>query len=65
MKAIKEIPLFKIALVTIAIIALIIFNNFSKNGRYQVFDNNEIMDTRTGYIYDIRDHDLKYHSFPE
>jgi hypothetical protein len=61
----KGMTLFKIILIVLGVIFISKLNDMSKNGRYLPFDKYNIIDTHTGYIYDIDDYDLEYHSFPD
>jgi len=67
MKLLKNIDYFKIAILICSIIFLILFQDFSKNGRYQLFDENNIIDTRTGNIYhlELKEKGSLYYFYPE
>ncbi len=59
MKLIQKIDLFKIAIVAILVILIIMLNDMSKNGRYQLDPNESwIIDTRTGNVYHLKQNDF-------
>lgn len=50
----KSVDYFKLFIVGAIVFYLIIQHEKSKNGRYMSYDNqNEIIDTRTGFVYEI------------
>lgn len=51
MKSIKNIDYFKVAILICSVIFLFLFQDFSKNGRYQKSGESSVIDTRTGNVY--------------
>ena len=61
MKLPQKLDLFKIAIVTILSIFLYLFNQYSKNGRYEACGDDQVIDTRTGNLFDT---ELSRYSVP-
>lgn len=50
---IKNLPYFKISIILILVGFLYLYYNHMEIGRYQVFNGEQLLDTKTGEVYRI------------